>query len=205
MNAIILGDKYSKGMKSKGCSGLIPISRKKNILQNQCDILYSIFKNINITYIYGFDNKKFIDFYEKSNIDINVVYNPNFNQYNYAFSLSLVKELFNTDVIIVHGYRVLNKTMFKNFHTKNGSQIFIKQEKPDDKSGAGCIINNEVIENFSFDLDNVIDDVYYLDYDCANYFGSYLLNNKTYHNNFIFELLNKSIDSGHIIKSIGLK
>lgn len=205
MNGIILGDKFLKGMKSKGCSGLIPVTAKKNILQNQCEILQSVFHNINITYIYGFDSRKFIDFYEKNNLNINVVYNKNYSQYNYGFSLSLAKELFDTGVIIIHGYKILNKSMFKNFNIKDGSQVFIRENNKHDKQDVGCIINNNKIESFSFDLNNTIDDIYYLNNDCANFFRLQLLDNKIYHNNFIFELLNKSIDHGYILKPIKIK
>lgn len=200
MNCIILGDKYKKGMKSKGCAALICVKNKKNILQNQYDTLTSLYPDSKITYVYGFDNKKFNDFYNLSELDINIVYNEKYHQYNHGFSLSLVAGLFEQDVILINGYKILNKAIFKNFDKAIGSQIFISKYTNNENQNPGCIINdNENVENINFDLDNSIEDIFYIDKSCAKFLQSIITNSKNY-NNFIFELLNKSIDYGFKFK-----
>lgn len=202
MNCIILGDKYQQGMKSKGCSALIQINSKSNILINQYNILKSVFKNINIIYVYGFDNKKFLDFIETSKMDICTEFNDKFNTYNQAFSLSLVENMVKDDnLLIIDGYQKLNKTMFKKFNPSNGSAIFIKDSQNYNNNSVGYTINNDYIQYFSFDLHNSIHDIYYLDKPfVAPLFN--ILQQKKYHNNFIFELINKLIDQGLKIKAI---
>lgn len=202
MNCIILGDKYQQGMKSKGCAALIQINSKSNILINQYNILKSVFKNINIIYVYGFDNKKFLDFIETSKMDICTEFNDKFNTYNQAFSLSLVENMVKDDnLLIIDGYQKLNKTMFKKFNPSNGSTIFIKDSQNYDNNSVGYTINNDCIQHFSFDLNNSIHDIYYLDKTfVAPLFN--ILQQKKYHNNFIFELINKLIDQGLKIKAI---
>ena len=71
MNIIILGDKYQKRMKSRGCVGLIKYNNK-NIISHQYKTLHSIFPNANIIYVYGFDNKRFISYINKN---ILILYN----------------------------------------------------------------------------------------------------------------------------------
>lgn len=196
MNCIILGDKYQQRMKSKGCAGLIKINKKYNILLNQYEILKSTFKNINIIYIYGFDDKKFLDFIKSSKLDISIKFNSNYNIYNQAFSLSLVKDdLINDDLLIIDGYQKLNKNMFKKFDFNKGSSTFIKNMHSNINESIGCIIANGYIEHFSFDLQNSIYNIYYLEKKCVNSLLN-ILKQVKYHNNFIFELINKLIDQG---------
>lgn len=202
MNCVILGDKYQQGMKSKGCSGLIHINKKLNIISNQYKILKSIFKNIKILYIYGFDNKKFIDFIETSNMDIRTKFNSQYNVYNHAFSLSLAKNCIdNDDLLIIDGYQKLHKNIFKKFDQTRGSTIFIKHNTELNRDDVGCIINKNNVEHFSFDLNNNIYNIYYLEKKYVNALFEILEKNK-YHNYFIFELFNKLIDQGLNIRAI---
>jgi choline kinase len=201
MKCIILGDKYQKGMKSKGCPGLIKINRSKyNILENQYTVLTSLFGNIDIIYIYGFDNKKFVDYVSGSDIELKSIYNDKYNKYGNVFSLSLAQSFFNDDIIIIDGYKIMDKKIFKKFNIDGQSQIFISNTQGDNQPG--CIINEKnIIESFSFDLTNTIADIHYLNKDCATIFGS-LVNNSQNYNNFIFEILNKMIDLGFVLKPL---
>jgi len=199
MNCIILGDKYQKGMKSRGCSGLIKITKNTSIIENQYLTLKNIFDNINITYVYGFDSKKFLDYLGLLNLDIELVYNNDFNKFGHIFSLNLASYAFDDDLIIIDGYKSITKGIFKKFNP-DVSQIFLYEEK--NNSDPGCIINsNNNIENFSFDLDNSIANIYYLNKECARVFKQLITSPKNY-NNFVFEILNKMIDKGLILKPL---
>lgn len=197
MKCIILGDKYQKGMKSKGCAGLIRVNKKYNILQNQYYTLKSIFPDLEITYVYGFDGKKLLDFLSLSDLKINCVYNEYHNKYNHIFSLGLVSSLFNNeDIIIVDGYKILDKKFFKKFNTDN-SQIFINNATSYDS--VGCVINKlGNIENLNFDLGNSLENIYYLDKQCSSAICP-LIKDSRYYNYFIFEILNKLIDKGYVM------
>lgn len=199
MNCVILGDKYFKGMKSKGCCGLIRVNKKYNILENQYHILKSVFPNINIIYVYGFEEKRFIDFVSKKTFEINLIQNINYNKYNQCYSLYLAKNFLSENTIIVDGYSILNKTMIKKINNKNESQILISK-KIDKQDIPGCIIVDEYIKNFSFDLDNTIKSIYYLNKISSNTLQN-MLNKDTY-NYFIFELLNKIIDKKQLLKPV---
>lgn len=205
MNCIILGDKFKNGMKSKGCCALIKTNKTKNILIHQYSILSSVFDNLQIIYIYGFDNKKFTDFYEQCDLNINIVYNKYYNQYNQAYSLSLAKDFMMKDeTIIIDGYQKINKSIIRKIKAnQNCSYVFIDKKNSCEPDTVGCIINKDSVENLSLDLDNVVQNIYYFNRDSSKYLSSILNDSKT-HNNFIFELINKLIDGGYNIKPITL-
>lgn len=197
MNFIILGDKYQKGMKSKGCVGLIKINKTQNIFENQYKIIKALYPLANIIYIHGFESKKFTNFLTKNQYsDIKHYYNDKYETNNQTFSLSFAQEFLNDDCFIMLGDNILSKNIFNKFNPKLGSQIFITNNSSND---IGCIINNNMIENISFDLDNRLNNLYYINKDAANFLAS-LVSNKKYHNSFIFEMINKSIDIGLCFK-----
>lgn len=204
MNCFILGDKYQNGMKSKGCPALISLNNKTNIFSHQYSILSSLIDNINIFYIYGFDNKKFLDFYKKTEgkIPFIAIYNEQYNNYNQAFSLSLVKDIIAQDsALIIDGYQKLNKAVVKKILNSTISTILVNKNISRDSESVGCIIDQDSVVSLSLDLDNTIQSIYYLDHECTKNLSE-ILEDKKYHNNFVFELLNKLIDEGHTIKPI---
>lgn len=202
MNCLILGDKYQNGMKSKGCPALIAINNKTKIFDHQYSILESIVDNLNIYYVYGFDSKKFIEFYKNSSIEFTKIYNEQYNQYNQAFSLSLAQKILDRDdTLIIDGYQRLNKALIKKLINNTHSTIIVNKNSNHDSESVGCIINQDSVVSLSLDLNNQVQNIYYLNKQCS-FNLSRLLDNKKYHNNFIFELLNKLIDQGNIIKPI---
>jgi len=197
MNIIILGDKYQKRMKSKGCVGLIKLYNK-NILTHQYKILKTKFPNANIIYVYGFDNKRFLSYVNKnimSYSDIKLVYNPHYEQYNNVYSLSLLRDYLNQDCLILFGDHIFKNNTFDNFKRTNESQIFINVKT---KTKLGCIINNDTIENVSYDLDNYLSEIYFISKNQIQTFRN-LITNPAHHNYFIFEILNKMIDTNQKI------
>jgi CTP:phosphocholine cytidylyltransferase-like protein len=199
MNCIIIGDKYQKGMKSKGCSALMKNGRRGTLLNNQYEILNDSFDNINITYVYGFDARRLLDFVKDNNYYINMVYNESYEQYNEAFSINLVKDKLEDDTLILLGYQALTQKTLKKLKDLTESSVFVSKEL--DKPKIGCIILDNNITTFNFGLDNQIYDIYYLNKNFAQALKELLQNDK-YHNFFLFELLNKLIDTGLYIKPI---
>lgn len=197
MNIIILGDKFQKRMKSKGCVGLIKINNK-NIIQYQYKILKQIFPSANIIYVYGFESKRFNTFIEKNseiNSNIKVIYNQNYEQFNSAYSLSLASDFLNDSCIIIFGDTIISKKTFQKFIPNENSQIFLSTKY---KNKLGCIISDSRVTNISYDLDNYLSDIYYLSRNDSQTIQE-LLNHKINYNCFIFEIINKLIDMNHKI------
>lgn len=199
MNCIILGDKYQKGMKSKGCSALMKANKKTTILDNQYELLTSNFQDISITYVYGFDSKRLLEFIENGKYNMDMIYNKDYEKYNDAFSMSLVANKLNDDTLIVLGYQTLTSKILKKLYSLKDSKVFVSTEIQDPK--IGCIIYDNDITTFNFGLNNHVYDIYYLDKKCSTYLKDMLQTTK-YHNYFLFELLNKLLDSGLTIKPI---
>jgi choline kinase len=197
MNIIILGDKYQKRMKSKGCVGLIKIN-KQNFLSHQYNVLRNRFPDSKIVYVYGFDNKRFasyVDKNHKSYQNMIFIHNKDFDKYNTSYSLSLVSDYLNEDCMILFGDSIIKTKEFSSFKQKRGSQVFMDKEN---KTKLGCIINNGKIENISYDLDNYLSDIYFISKQHIDIFRK-LINDPNNHNNFIFEILNKVIDLNQTI------
>jgi len=191
MNIIIIADKYQKRMKSKGCVGLIKY-RNKNILSHQYKILQHIFPKSNIIYIYGFDNKRLVNYIDKKKqeyANIQLIYNSQYNIYNNAYSLYLAKNFLNDDCIIFFGDNIIKSSTFEDFKITQESQIFIDNKS---KNKIGCIINNHQVHNISYDLDNILSEIYFISKSQITLFKNLISDNNNY-NYFIFEIINKMI------------
>lgn len=190
MNFLILGDKFQKRMKSKGCVALIK-THNKNIIQSQYNIIKKVFPKAKIIYVYGFDSKRFITFLDKQKdlSDIITINNPCYEDKNYGYSLFLLQQYLNDDCFIMFGDNIISKCIFNKFDISKGSQVFISK----DKNKLGCIINQNKIENISYDLDNYLSQIYYISKNDARVLQN-LIKNPKYHNYFIFEIMNKMID-----------
>lgn len=201
MNFIILGDKFQKRMKSKGCVGLLKINNR-SIVEHQYTSIRKIFPKANIIYVSGFEHKKLCSFLIKNKLDkdIHITYNPNYEIHNQGYSLYLVKQFFNTDCCILSGDNIINSKIFDNFNY-NTSKIFINQHQ---KNQLGCIINQGEVHNIAYGLDNYLYEMYYLSQRHSIILQK-IINSSKYYNTFLFELINKLIDFDqkiypHIIK-----
>lgn len=198
MNFIILADKYQKGMKSKGCVGLIKLNNRLNVLEYQYRLIKSNFEKSKIIYVYGFDNKKMNAYIEKKNlVDFVAINNDLYEQHNYVYSLSLAAKYLEKDCFILFGDTIFKKDIFNDFN-KNISQIYINKKE---KNKLGCIIDDtSFVKNISFDLENYLMDIYFIAKKDTNKLINIITKPK-YKNYFLFEAINQIIDSGTEFKA----
>lgn len=198
MNIIILGDKYQKGMKSRGCPALIKISKTSNILQRQYKILHSLFPDADIIYVAGFEYRKIQNFVCHSKLPITLLYNDKYEEYNDTYSLSLANEYLNTNTMIIFGYHILHKKLFHKFQSKDESQIFVSNKSA--LGTVGCTIDNNKILNISLDLPYALHNVYYFSSKDILSLKAHV-QNFNFRNYFLFEIMNKLIDNQIIFKT----
>jgi CTP:phosphocholine cytidylyltransferase-like protein len=196
MNFIILGDKYQKGMKSRGCPGLIKIDSKTLLFDYQYKIIRKYFPQSQIIYVGGFESKKIENFIGKNYKDVTYIYNSKYDSLNDGYTISLVQNLLLINTFILCGYTIFDKKLFNTFDTNQGSQLFIY---PKEKNPIGCIITDNKVNNISFDLPNSISNIYYLSKQDCQILQKFVCDIK-YKNYFLFELMNKLIDNGVIFK-----
>lgn len=192
MNIIILADKYQKRMKSRGCVGLIKFNNK-NILHHQYHTLKAKFPNANIIYIYGFENKRLVSYISKNILtypNLISINNNHYDKYNNTYSLSLIENYLNNDCLIMFGDHIIKNNTFNKFKPTEESQVFINTKN---KTRLGCIINENVIENISYDLNNYLSEIYFVSKNQSNLFRDFV-NNPLNRNCFIFEIFNKMIN-----------
>lgn len=192
MNIIILGDRYKKGMKSKGCVGLIKINNTTNIFQKQYDSIKKFFPNGRIIYVSGFESKKFSSFLKKNDkYDIEHIENYNFIKTNTGFSLYLAKNYLSNNVLIIDGSTYLVDNLLKNIQSNYDNNLLFIGNKIGE---IGCILNKNTVDNLSIDLDNKLYDIAYLNKHTAQKLNSLI--STGYHNAFLFEIINSLIDLG---------
>jgi CTP:phosphocholine cytidylyltransferase-like protein len=190
MNIIVLGDKYQKGEKSRGCQALIPYSQRISMLEHQRRNLVKHFKNINMAYVYGLDAKTFSIHNIKYDY-IHRIYNEKFADSNYAYSLYKAKDYLNDNCLIIFGDTRLNSVSFNNLRL-DCSAVFIDNNKD---SELGCVINENIVANIAYDLPVKINDkIFFVTKKDASKILE-ILDNRKNHNNFIFELITKIIDT----------
>jgi len=202
MNIIILADKYQKRMKSKGCVGLFE-HKKTPFYLHQYIQFKNLFPKCKIVYIYGFDNKKLeasLEVNKKSlKKDIKFVYNKDYETYNDGASLFLTLDFLNDDVLIYMGEYVVNNLILSKLKiNENYSQIVTSKNN----NPLGCIITNHKIENVFFDLDNKIENFYYLKKEDSIKLAHILKNQAKTKNMFVFELINQMIENNVTFKPL---
>lgn len=192
MNCIIIADKFNKGMKSKGCNGLIPINKKSNLFQNQYRVIKKVFPSSKIIYIYGFESKKIRNYLTNNYDDVVSVHNKDFDTSGYIKSLSCASKYLGNSSLIFFGDLILSTQMFKHFDKKR-SQVFVNKKT---KNTLGCTIDNQnFVQNISYGLDNYLTNMYYIHKKDMPSFKYYVDEDK-YRNYFLFEIVNNLIDTG---------
>jgi|694.fasta_scaffold07784_11 choline kinase len=193
MNVVILGDKFQKGKKTKGCSGLFKVKNTYLILK-QYRAIRAAFPKSNIVYVCGFEYKKLlstIDDYDEIVKNINFIINENYNKYNYGYSLQLLKEYITQKTLILFGDSIIDYKILNTFDCQNNvSQIVLNKKST---SSLGCVINNKKIHNIFYDLDNKIEEMYFIANKDIGKLKDIL--DQPIKNMFIFEIINKMIDN----------
>jgi choline kinase len=204
MNVIILGDKFQKRMKSKGSVGLLKIN-KDYLIVKQYRAIKKFFPDSKIVYVYGFDSKRFVSVldneYKDIKDDIEFLYNKEYDSNNYGYSLELAKHYLEDDTLVLFGYTILSNNILNQINIQDKiSKIFITNNN---ENKLGCVIHNNRIENIFYDLDNKLEDIYFLTQTDAIILQK-ILNDKNIvtKNMFIFEFINKLIDNNVCIKPI---
>lgn len=193
MNIIILGDKFQRGLKSKGCAALLRAGTTETLLELQIKNIRKIYSDADITYIYGFDSQKFLSFIDSKNLNVKTVFNKNFDRYNEAYSLRVALDNVEnvSDALLFNGYILPSYKMFKTLDQKQ-SKVFIHTSL---KGRLGCIINNEKIEHIFFGLNNYLQDMYYIQKHDLEKIKN-ICSAEGNRNCFLFEIINLAIDKG---------
>lgn len=183
MKVVILGDQYRKGLKSKGCPGLLETSKNHCLIQDQYK---AVEDKASIIYICGFDKQKLIQFCAKKELSIELVENLYFDKYNEVFGLSYLSKI-DDDCLITLGYNFIHPRYLESY---NNSVIFSSKSSG---SEIGCVVNDKVVEYMNFGLPNPIVNSYYIARKDMDLFFE-LTHTKTNHNCFLFEIINQMID-----------
>jgi choline kinase len=199
MNCIILGDKYAKGMKSRGCPALLSYNKRNNIIQHQINFIKKFLPESKVIYIYGHCSDSFDDFIKKDNICINKIYNSEYEKYGQFNSLSLAEKFMDSECLIFDGYSNLKKSYIRNIKKNKKESFVVLDNKNSD--GAGCVVVENKIKNFGYSLPYSIKHIYYLNKEAMSFVKRFCSSNK-HRNYFIFEILNEILEQNVFIKPV---
>lgn len=195
MITIIIADSFKKGMKSRGCVGLLPYNKKNNLFQQQRDSIRDVFPRSDIIYIYGFDAKRFNSFIEDNNETNSAQYilNNQYSEYSHGHSLYLAKDRIaqSDECLILLGYEPISAKTIKAAKKTKKSSVLLDTKN---QSKLGCVLdhNTKIISHIFFDLDNHISDIYLLKKPEIDILTECLEHEKI-HNMFLFEIMNNII------------
>jgi choline kinase len=195
MITIIIADGFKKGMKSRGCVGLLPYNKKNNLFEQQRDSILGVFPRSDIVYIYGFDAKRFGGFIEDTGETGSTQYilNSEYSEYNHGHSLYLAKDRIaqSDECLILLGYEPVSTKIIKAAKKTKKSSVLLDTKN---QSKLGCVLDNntKIISHIFFDLDNHISDIYLLKKPEINILIECLEHEKI-HNMFLFEIMNNII------------
>ena len=195
MNIIIFGDKFQKRMKSRGCVGLYK-SKNNYLIVHQYLTIKKIFPNAKIIYIYGFEHKRLmsvIDQHMELKNNITFIYNEKYHNTNYGTSLKLAKDYLDNDTILTFGDISLDEKLLLSFKlNKDISKLIVTNNKT---NKLGCIIGDSRIQNIFYDLDNTIEEIYYISQkDIKTMLDIVSNHTPSIKNMFVFEIINLMID-----------
>lgn len=192
MNFIILGDKYNRGTKSKGCSGLMP-HKKDTIIKNQTSTIFSVFPRSKIIYVYGYDQKKIENYAAlnyKSKKNIEFIHNPEYLTKGFGRSLFTALDYLNDSCVIMFGNTIITKSILMKIKHKV-PQVFLSKTI---EYKLGCVITDEYIENMSYGLTNYSYGIYHFPKpETAMVAG--VLDSQAGKNMFVFEIVNLLIEN----------
>lgn len=200
MNIVILGDKYDKGKKSKGCQALIDYNTTTKYIDYQYKVLKENTGHVNVIYVYGLGDKKFISYYysNKSLRKIKTIFNNHYETKNETYSIYLCKDVINVNdpLLILYGNSTIKKQHLNKLLNKKETCIFHQNKG---QTEIGCIHNNKNVENIGLDLELKIDNIYYISQpDMVSFME--IISDSTNHNRFVFEIINLMIDQNILVE-----
>ena len=168
---------------------IVPIRGNETILSRQLRILSN--NNINkILMTTGYLADRLKDYVDKnfSGLDIKYVYNQKYNSTNYIYSLYLVKDINDEDIIFMHGDMVFEEGVFhKLLRSKKKNAVLVRRTKKLPKKDFKARIKQGKVQEISVDI---------FDEDCYPLLPIYKLSNEFY--KFWLTEIDKNVSKGEV-------
>lgn len=202
----ILSYEITRGMKSLGPKGLLKSKKSKELIN--CQINNMKDKNIDINLILGFGLDKIKKKINYSNI--NIISNDLYESTNQGYAFELILNNYDSNkydgCIILNNGILINDEIKRNILTNDRhiSKIYYFNKPSADNFPIGFTIVDSRVRHMFFNLlENIWGEIVFINNaSMIDYKHTY---NTTMRNMFLFELINKSIDSGTYYKPIKTK
>jgi len=202
----ILSYEITRGMKSIGPKGLLKSKKSKELIN--CQIANIKDKNIDTYVILGFGLDKIKKRIEYPNI--NIIKNDLYESANHGYAFELILKNYNDQkydgCIIINNGILFNNDIKNNLLTSNRStpKIYYFNNTNTINFPVGFTIVNSKVQHMFFNLtDNIWNEIIYIDNTSLTKYKT--IYNSSMRNMFLFELINKSIESGVLYEPVKTK
>ena len=197
ITVIIAAAGAGRRMRSYGPKPLLTI-KGKTILSRQLEQIQTKFPTANIILVCGFEADKVMDRVQGNIITLE---NENYQDTNITRSVSIALRAISTDrALVICGDLVFSKGTLNHLDYDMSSILANKDDRQ--SSEVGCIVNQDGnIENMMYDLDLKWSQIIYLQDRVLEAFKK-LVFDRSNKKLFLFEIINKLIDSGCKIKCV---
>lgn len=184
-------------MKSYGPKALIQINHPQNTIINlQLQTIEELFEDFSIILVCGFEAHKIMDYVSD---DLVIVENERYETTNVVRSIGMgLRASTGNHVLIVYGDLVFNKAALNCDFEE--SCMLINNETMG-KEEVGCIVNDDLVRNMSYDLEDKWGQIVYLTGKELELFKKVCWDQSNT-NKFGFEALNLVINAGGKFKAV---
>jgi hypothetical protein len=170
LSVIIIASMPTKGMKSIGNVGLLPITKKQLILEKHIENIYATYPTAEIVIVGGFESKRMQKALKKHK-NIKYVHHDikNYSNETQSFYEGLVK-CKNTKCIIFNANCVANKVFWSKIKYRTKTSIAIINNNKKFNSNIGATLTGEKINYIFYGLPNKITNIYLLQQKHIEYF-----------------------------------
>lgn len=197
-NILLLNYGVTFRLKSKGPACLLKVSPRKTLLDKQITIINKVFPNSNIIVVSNFKNKK-IKTYPKN---VNLIENKFSEETNCLYSIALAMQNLeiNDSLFIIPGNIYLKSNLFNKFD-KSISQLWLTKQYQE----LGCIVNENKIQHVMWTLQSYWSNIGFFTGKELNLLKHIINTQDDIEKLFLFEAINKIVDSGGEFKAVTKK
>lgn len=193
---ILLGAKFGYRMKSFGPRPLFPVGPNKILLDQNLEAIYHLFPNAEVLLTVGYQAHKVI----RAGRYVKLIEHPLFDDGNNAEELRLgLNATLNKKVFVLESDVVLSTNLLKRLKLNESFAVVDRLQRFD--TDEVSVVANDNIEIFTYGHDTKWSNIVYLTgLELDNLRG--FINQKSYKNYFVFELLNQIIKNGGRFKTV---
>jgi len=181
-------------MKSKGAKSLLTINNT-TLLDNQLKTIWKMYPGAEIIVVIGFQANKIRSMF-RGTYPVRFVFNPNYETSNVMYSIALALEVsLSKSILILHDDLLFNNNAIADMVGTTSKILVLPENHLVDEQEVGVAIHNNIVTNLSYGLHRNWGQMAYITGKELVTFEKIAFNHELSANWFLYEGLNKVINS----------